>query len=173
MDRISNPSIPKGGRRSPASSEVATQLNAIVDMDAAKLRAEWRRLYRSQPPKGLSRDLMIRAISYKLQERAYGGLGKATLRKLKSLAQKLEAEGARAFDPRLSLKPGTRLAREWGGQTHSVLVLEEGFEYRGDRHRSLSQIARLITGAHWSGPRFFGIGRAPKPSLPVDESRHA
>ena len=115
---------------------------------------------------------MIRAMAYKLQERAFGGLGKATLRRLKSLTRKLEAEGKLASDRRLSLKSGARLVREWGSETHSVLVLEDGFEYRGQRYRSLSQIARLITGAHWSGPRFFGIERTPKPSSPSDEAGH-
>ncbi len=173
MECTANPIIAEGGRRGPASSDVTTQLNALVNLDSAQLRAEWRRLYRSHPPKGLSRDLLIRAIAYKTQERALGGLGKATLRKLSSLARKLEAEGARSFNPRPSIKAGTGLVREWGGKTHSVQVLEGGFEYRGQRYRSLSQIARLITGAHWSGPRFFGLGPAPKPLSPTDEAGHA
>ena len=172
MACTANPIIVEEDRRGPASSDVTTHLNALVNLDSAQLRAEWRRLYRSHPPKGLSRDLMIRAMAYKLQERAFGGLGKATLRRLKSLTRKLEAEGKLASDRRLSLKSGARLVREWGGETHSVLVLEDGFEYRGQRYRSLSQIARLITGAHWSGPRFFGIERTPKPSSPSDEAGH-
>ncbi len=68
MECTANPIIAEGGRRGPASSEMATQLNALVNLDTAQLRAEWRRHYRSHPPKGLSRDLMIRAIAYKLQE---------------------------------------------------------------------------------------------------------
>ena len=131
MEPIANRTGPEAGRSGSASSEVAARLEIIIDMDVASLRAEWRRLYRSHPPKGLSRDLMIRAIAYKTQERALGGLGKATLRKLSSLARKLEAEGARSFNPRPSIKAGTGLVREWGGETHSVQVLEGGFEYRG------------------------------------------
>lgn len=173
MEPITNRTSPEEGRSGTASSEVTAQLKIVVDMDVASLRAEWRRLHRSHPPKGLSRDLMIRAIAYKLQERAFGGLGKATLRKLGSLAQKLEAEGARSFNPRPSIKVGTGLVREWGGETHSVQVLDGGFEYRGQRYRSLSQIARLITGAQWSGPRFFGLGPTPKPLPPTDEVGHA
>ena len=169
---ITKPVIIEGGRSSPISSDVATRVNTLASLDSAQLRAEWRRLYRSHPPKGLSRDLLIRAIAYKLQERAVGGLGKATLRRLKSVTRKLKAEGKLVSDRRLSLKSGARLVREWGGETHSVLVLEDGFEYRGQRYRSLSQIARLITGAHWSGPRFFGIERTPKPPSPSDETRH-
>ena len=75
MEPTANPIIAAGGRRGPASSDVTTQLNALVNLDSAQLRAEWRRLYRSHPPKGLSRDLMIRAMAYKLQERTFGGLG--------------------------------------------------------------------------------------------------
>ncbi len=166
MECITKPVIIEGGRSSPISLDVATRVNTLASLDSAQLRAEWRRLYRSHPPKGLSRDLLIRAIAYKLQERAVGGLGKATLRRLKSVTRKLKAEGKLVSDRRLSLKSGARLVREWGGETHSVLVLEDGFEYRGQRYRSLSQMALLITGAHWSGPRFFGIERTPKPRPP-------
>jgi hypothetical protein len=81
---------------------------------------------------------------------------------LRALAETIKLIGKRgAFDPGISLKPGTRLVREWGGLVHTVTVLEDGFDYAGQRHRSLTRIASLITGAHWSGPRFFGI-RKPR-----------
>ena len=86
MECITKPVIIEGGRSSPISLDVATRVNTLASLDSAQLRAEWRRLYRSHPPKGLSRDLLIRAIAYKLQERAVGGLGKATLRRLKPIA---------------------------------------------------------------------------------------
>jgi hypothetical protein len=95
-----------------------------------------------------------------MQERAHGGLAPAIKRRLRVLAAEVEANGAGAFAPALLLKPGTRLLREWGGKTHTVIVLDDGFEYDGERHHSLTQIARRITGAHWSGPRFFGLGKA-------------
>jgi hypothetical protein len=151
------------GRRNPVSSDIPAQLAALADLDKARLRSEWRRLYRAAPPRLLSRDLLIRGVAYKLQERAWGGLRKRTLRKLKALARRLDSESVGVIDPRRSLKCGARLVREWGGETHSVLALEEGFEYRGEHYRSLSEIARLITGAHWSGPRFFALARASKP----------
>jgi hypothetical protein len=98
------------------------------------------------------------AITYKVQERADGGLSQAVKRTLRNLVAQITAEGA---DGALRLvptfKPGVRLVREWRGRAHSVLVLEDGFEYQGQRHRSLTEIARQITGAHWSGPRFFGV----------------
>jgi hypothetical protein len=83
----------------------------------------------------------------------------ATKRQLRSLVAEIEAKGTRVFDPPVALKPGARLVREWAGKTHSVIVLEHGFDYDGERYPSLTKIAARITGAHWSGPRFFGIGK--------------
>jgi hypothetical protein len=94
-----------------------------------------------------------------MQERAHGGLAPAIKRRLRTLAVEFEANGANSLVPTPLLKPGTRLLREWGGKTHTVIVLEDGFEYEGERYLSLTQIARRITGAHWSGPRFFGLRR--------------
>ena len=121
-----------------------------------ELRREWRRLYRSEPPR-ISRDLLILGIGYRLQEIEHGGLGKATRRKLRTLAKALRTTGRIGPTPGLSLKPGARLVREWHGRTHTVTVTEDGFEYAGTSYPSLTKIAKKITGAHWSGPRFFGL----------------
>ena len=129
-----------------------------------ELRREWRRLYRSEPPR-ISRDLIIRGIGYRLQEIQHGGLSRSTRRKLKTLAKMFQTTGRVAPDPGLSLKPGARLIREWHGRTHTVTVTEEGFEYAGASYSSLTTIAKEITGAHWSGPRFFGL-KAPKGTRP-------
>jgi hypothetical protein len=134
---------------------------ALPDLQSAELRIRWRKCYRAEPPNGLSRDLLIRGIAYKLQERAQGGLTQATKRKLRLLAGKLNTE----TQPRLSLKPGVKLVREWHSRTHTVTVLEDGFDYAGRRYRSLSSIARQITGARWSGPRFFGVQQRARASL--------
>ena len=107
----------------------------------------------------MPRDLMIRAIAHRLQERTHGGLAPAAKRKLRSLVAEIETKGAQVFDPGIALKPGARLVREWAGETHTVIVLDDGFDYDGERYPSLSKIAAKITGAHWSGPRFFGIGK--------------
>jgi len=93
---------------------------------------------------------MIWAVAYKLQERAYGGLSPATRRILAGLRE------ATSVQPR-DLRPGTVLLREWQGATHRVTVIEDGVLYRGKRHGSLSEVARVITGSRWSGPRFFGL----------------
>ena len=105
---------------------------------------------------GLSRDLMIRALAHELQERADGGPVAALRRRLQTMARELQ-KGASFFDPGIMPKTGTTLVRQWRGHTHTVLVREDGFEYEGQYYRSLTVIAERITGAHWSGPRFFGL----------------
>ena len=153
-------------------SGIEAEIAALTDRDMSELRKTWRRLYRSEPPARLSRDLLTRAIAYKLQERVHGGLNKTTKRKIAKLAQSLETDGHVTLDPGIRLKTGARLVREWRGVAHSVIVLDKGFDYDGRRYRSLSKIAREITGAHWSGPRFFGLGRAPgAPARSVEAGR--
>src|SRR5665811_1958181 len=138
----------------PSSRSTPQLVQAEASLD--ELRREWRRLYRSEPPR-ISRDLLILGIGYRLQEIEHGGLGKATRRKLRTLANALRTTGRVGPTPGLSLKPGARLVREWHGRTHTVTVTEDGFEYAGTSYPSLTKIAKKITGAHWSGPRFFGL----------------
>lgn len=140
-------------------SALDDKIGALESLPTHELKIAWRRLCRAEPPRCMPRDLMIRALAYRLQERAHGGLSPATKRKLRSLVAEVEAKGAQVFDPGIALKPGARLVREWAGRTHTVAVLEDGFDYDGERYASLSKIAARITGAHWSGPRFFGIGK--------------
>ena len=111
-----------------------------------------------------------RGIGYRLQELQHGGLGKSTRRKLKTLAKMFRTEGRVAPDPDISLKPGARLVREWHGRTHTVTVTEDGFEYVGLSYRSLSNIAKKITGTHWSGPRFFGLVLTTPRACPLSRS---
>ncbi len=151
-----------GGRSHPASGDLSAKIAALETQDAASLRVEWRRLHRSQPPKRVGRNLLARAIAYKLQERVLGGLNAATKCKLRDFAEQLDKGVGSVFDPGIALKPGAKLVREWGGNTYVVFALEDGFEFDGRRYRSLTKIAGEITGAHWSGPRFFGLKRAPK-----------
>jgi hypothetical protein len=131
-------------------------LVALADLTPDELRKEWRRLYRSQPPP-LSRDLLLRAIAYRIQELRYGGLSKATSRKLAALVQARRSDDAIGPADAPRMRAGARLVREWNGRTHMVTVEEEGFTYAGRNYRSLSAIACDITGARWSGPRFFGL----------------
>ncbi len=129
----------------------AAEIARLESLGFHELRREWRRLHQTPPPNRLSRDILLRGITYKLQEKAFGGLSKATLRKLQASAAR------RQVRRRPSFKPGTRLVREWRGQTYTVVILSEGVEWQGERYRSLSVVARAITGTRWSGPRFFGL----------------
>ena len=136
---------------------VSTRLRALEQMDYTALRCEWRRLYRAHPPKRVARNLLMLGVAWKIQEQAYGGLRAATKRRLADLAKTLKRDGDVTRNRVAHLKPGARLIREWRGETHTVIVLEDGFEWKGKQWRSLSMIAREITGGHWSGPRFFGL----------------
>lgn len=139
--------------------EIAAEIIRLDSLPLDRLREEWRRLNQTPPPKRLSRDILLRGITYKMQENAFGGLSKAIVRKLQVSAP-TEASPAKKRRPRPAFKPGTRLVREWHGVTHTVVILADGVEWRGRRYRSLSVVAREITGAHWSGPRFFGLKEA-------------
>ena len=139
--------------------KLADELTALDEMSISDLRIAWRRLYRTHPPKFLRRDLIQLAVAWKMQEKAIGGHSAATRRQLKDLAQTLEDKSDLAEERRVRLRPGARLVREWRGDTYEVLVTEDGFVWRGENWRSLSVIAREITGARWSGPRFFGIDK--------------
>ncbi len=138
--------------------DIAKALVRLSEVTIFDLRGEWRRLHRTPPPMRLSRDLLIRGIIYHLQERAYG-LSKAAARKLAQAAAGPPSRGAAKPVQQISFRPGTRLVREWRGVTHMVLIHADGIEWRGQRYRSLSVVAREITGARWSGPRFFGLRR--------------
>src|SRR3984893_3534345 len=142
-----------GGRLAMASMDtraIEGEIDRIRSLGLEKLRREWRRLNHGEPPR-ISRDLLILALGYRLQEIAHGGLGKATRRKLQTMAKALRTTGRVGPTPSLSLKPGARLVREWGGRTHTVTVTEDGFEYAGTSYPSLTKIAKKITGAHWLG----------------------
>ena len=139
------------------SIDIAAELVRLDALSNFDLRGEWRRLHQMQPPKSLSRDLLLRGIIYKIQERAFGGLSKSILRQLSGTKLGASSSENRRAAPRTTVKPGTRLVREWNGDTHTVLVHADGVQWRGQRYRSLSVVAREITGAHWSGPRFFGL----------------
>jgi Protein of unknown function (DUF2924) len=102
---------------------------------------------------------LVELATYRTQEIAFGGLSKATLRRLASLAAEFESDGRIAPPAQPRIKPGARLVREWHGRTHAAVVTEDGFEFEGKLYRSLTSIAREITGAGWSGPRFFGLAK--------------
>ena len=149
--------------RNPKPAELDGEIAGLAGRSTSELRRAWRTVYHSGPPLGLSRDLIIRGLADKLQQQGHGSTSRALQRRLRILAGEFEKD-ARSFDPGGVPKTGATLVRRWHGHTHTVLVHEDGFEYDGQRYRSLTVIAERITGAHWSGPRFFGTGKRARPS---------
>lgn len=128
------------------------ELKHLKDLDRDELLNRWRALYEREPPASISKPLLVHAIAYRMQEKALGGLKPATRRFLNQcLSERQPAISAN------NLRIGTRLLREWHGTTYEVTVLEKEVLFNGRRYRSLTEVARIITGAKWSGPAFFGL----------------
>lgn len=155
------------------------EVAALGDLSRDELAARWIKTYGCAPPSGVRRELLVRAAAWHLQAKRLGGLSTETKRRLAEAVRQVGIKGSgrasgsvfeassemhgdgKNADPasklRRSLSKGARLLRDWNGKTHVVDVTAEGFLFEGKLHRSLSAIARKITGAHWSGPRFFGL----------------
>jgi hypothetical protein len=138
------------------SAEQCTQtLEALPTMKRANLQRLWEDLFGRLPHPRIRRELLIPILAYRVQEKTYGGLKPSTRNFLRKVA--LEAENKKSTPSALRIKPGTRLLREWHGERHDVVVTERGHLYKGKEYKTLSEIARLITGNRWSGPLFFGL----------------
>jgi hypothetical protein len=138
-------------------SSLTGEIAALPAATYADLKQRWRVLYRTEPPPRISRDLLVRALAYRIQEKALGGLKPSTRRLLVKVAADAAAHRPLQFAPQPTLKPGTVLLREWHGTQHQVIVREGGIVFRGKPYKSLSEVAYRITGTKWSGPRFFGL----------------
>jgi hypothetical protein len=139
------------------SNSVLAQIGALKAMPATALKARWRELFDTEPPPYNRRFLESR-LAYRIQELAYGGLKPETLGRLAPLADEVGGKAAKGPRPAKD-RPiaGTCLIREWQGVEHSVTVRDDGYEYQGRPYKSLSAIARLITGTRWNGWTFFGL----------------
>lgn len=154
-------------RRRSDRAAIEAEIDRIRSLGLDALRKHWRSTFGAQPPAGLTKDILMRMICHRLQEEAFGGLDRETVRLLDSLAR-----GGKPGELDRRLKPGTVLVREYRGERHTVTVAPGGFVWRGTTYSSLSTIARAITGTAWNGPRFFGLrsnaradrGAAPKQS---------
>jgi hypothetical protein len=135
---------------------LADRITALAAMPAAQLRQQWQEVFGGEAPPW-SPDLLRRLIAQRLQEKRHGGLPVAVQRELARTAGESASEVSRR--PRADLRPGTRFVREWNGRTISVLAVDDGFLWEDRRYPSLSSIAKEVTGAHWSGPRFFGLAQ--------------
>jgi hypothetical protein len=135
-------------------ADLKAELAKLTELDRAELMERWRTLYDREPPASTSRPLLLHAIAYRMQEKALGGLKPSTRR----LLAQTTADGKESM-PTTSVKTGTRLLREWHGVTYEVTVTDDGVLFKGKKYQSLSEVARIITGAKWSGPLFFGLRR--------------
>jgi hypothetical protein len=142
----------------PRHRNVIIDLENLAQLSRAELRTLWTEVLAEKPPPSLGRDILALGIAYARQERRYGGLTKSVAKELDRLGRAL---GDGNGTPELPTKPlpraGTILVREWQGTTHHVTVTDDGFLWNGKPQRSLSSIARAITGTTWNGPRFFGL----------------
>ncbi len=137
------------------NSSLADELARLPSLDRSALIAAWKTAYGAELPRNISQPLMLRALAYRMQAQALGGLKSSMQRYLMKIAE--DGHASRAAIPVTQVKSGTRLLREWHGVSHEVTVLDDGVHYKGQRYRSLSQVAQQITGAKWSGPLFFGL----------------
>src|ERR1700735_3949992 len=143
------------------SDELAQEITRLLVLDVAALRQKWMAFFGASPSPGLGRVLMVRAIAYKMQERAFGGL-KPSTQKILDRVCGTGSKIAQQHIPRHRAGVGTVLIREWRGVRHRVTVLDNDVAYRGRRYKSLSEVACAITGTHWSGPLFFGLKNRTK-----------
>jgi hypothetical protein len=131
-------------------AEIAGEVSSLDGLDRMALQRRWQESFSHTAPPRLSQILMAKCIAHNIQVRAYGGLPVRTIRALKAAAKAGDTES-------ISPGTGTHLIREWNGVLHEVIVERDGYVWQGKQYRSLSAIARAITGVRWSGPRFFGL----------------
>jgi hypothetical protein len=141
---------------------VLTQVAALPVKNTRELNQLWRKLFESDPPQA-GKQYLVRRLAYRLQELAHGGLNSSAATILDGLAKPQNNGEDRKVQAETALPvTGARLIREWHGVEHTVTILDEGFEYQGMRYKSLSSVAKAITGTHWSGPVFFGLKKGGK-----------
>jgi hypothetical protein len=146
------------------ASEISAQIDEIRTLNKDQLRQRWEKMFKKQVPSALTKDLLARMIAYRIQEKAFGGLDRATGKLLDGYAR-----GDKAAAPQRRMKSGTVLLREYQGVQHTVTVADGGFIWNDKKYASLSTIAKEITGTSWNGPRFFGL-REEKVGKPTPEA---
>jgi hypothetical protein len=133
------------------------EIGDLIDLNVSELKDRWRSAYGTEPPPRSSRKLLISAIAYRMQERAFGGLKPSVRRLLERASEDACERRTLRTRPVTRASSGTVLIRDWQGKSHHVTVVDRGVLYRKKNYRSLSQVARVITGCRWSGPLFFGL----------------
>src|SRR3977135_3981245 len=141
----------------PTDPAVEGELDRLAVMPIAQLRVRYREVFRGDPPKAFGPDLLRRSIAHRIQEKAYGALSRSAQRLLDQMMKAYAAKPKGKIVLPRRIKPGSVLVREWKGKSYRVTVLADGFVYDGETYSNLSEIAVLITGTRWNGPRFFGL----------------
>lgn len=141
----------------PADQAIEAELVRLAKAPILELRKRYREVLRTDPPKAFGPDLLRRSIAHRIQEKAYGGLPGPTKRLLDQLVKAMAAKPTGKLELPRRIKPGSELVRTWKGKTYRVVVRPDGFAYDGETYAGLSEIASLITGTNWNGPRFFGL----------------
>ncbi len=143
-----------------ADPAVEVELDRLRTTPIADLRNRYRELFQTEPPKAFGPDLLRRSIAHRIQEKAYGGLPASTKRLLDQLVKAAMAKPNGRLEMPRRIKPGSELVRTWKGKSYRVMVMADGFAHDGKTFTSLSEIASVITGTNWNGPRFFGLRSA-------------
>ena len=144
------------------SEKLAQELKDLETRGDDELKNRWRSLYGTKPPPKIHRSLLIAAVAHRMQENTLGALKSSVRRHLMQPTNNPATPRPSPHYPSLGPRVGTVLVRDWGGVTHQAKVLEDGILFRSKRYKSLSEIARVITGSRWSGPLFFGLKSAAK-----------
>lgn len=142
--------------------EIEAQVSRIAAMNKSELKALWRELHKSEPPRAFGPDLLRRSLAYYVQERAFGGLAPNIQRELDTITRQIRQRPSARIELPRRIKSGAVLIREWKGKIFRVTVVEDQFLHEGKTYASLSEIAGLITGTNWNGPRFFGLRPSAK-----------
>jgi hypothetical protein len=137
--------------------DIGDLLKALPEMNRVSLCTQWQEHFNKPAPEGVRKELLVRMLAYRVQEQAFGGLSVRSRRRLDEMAAAISRDPKSAIESMVRTKPGTQLIRSWQGKTHTVTIQESGYQYDSRRYRSLSEIARHITGTQWSGPLFFGL----------------
>lgn len=148
--------------RRPTEKHLELEAARLRGLKLPELRMAWAKHYSLAAPKTLRREMLVQSILYQIRVKAFGGLKPETRRYLDQVADAATTKGAVPPQPPLKVRTGTKLIRVWQGQTHTVTAVDDAFEWQGKRYRSLSQIARIMTGTRWNGLVFFGIKSKPK-----------
>jgi hypothetical protein len=137
-------------------TDITEQIQQLPSLRRDQLILIWNQHFHTPPPETLRKELMVPLLSYRIQEKAFGGLSLQARNRLKQIGAGL-AKGPRSTKQVVSPEEGTRILRQWHGEMHEVRCMDNGLFYRGEKYSSLSKIAFVITGTKWSGPAFFGV----------------